>query len=252
LLTLIMTVAALGACDRFVGVVEPREEEDFAKQYIALFQVGDFDAIEAKLDARLREHDPNVRVKLQQMAAQFEGGSPKAVQTVGWRFLFKNGVKNFDFAFQYELPTKWLIAEMSVERTGDQLVIMRATFRTVKESLENTNAFTLSGKPLSSYLFLCYAVVSPLLMAFALVRCLRTSGPRLKWVWIVFILTGVAQVTLNWTTGAFAINVLFLEFLGSWVGGGGFAPVSITSSVPIGAVVFLHRYSNPAAPASSF
>jgi hypothetical protein len=45
LLTLIMTVAALGACDRFVGVVEPREEEDFAKQYIALFQVGDFDAL---------------------------------------------------------------------------------------------------------------------------------------------------------------------------------------------------------------
>jgi len=243
----IFAVLLLVGCDQKAAYEKglPYEDVEFAKTYLALFQARDFDAIEAKLDGRLK--DAQLRGKLQQMAAAFPAGTPTNVQTIGVNTLIStkaNGttVTQVKTSVQYQFGDKWLLGTVLTEKTGGHVVVTGVNVQPLSDSLEKINQFTFFGKGVTQYAVLSLAILSFLVIVIALILIVRTPIPKRKWLWFVFALFGVVQLTVNWTDGGLNINPFALEMFGAAAGSGGpYAPVLVSASIPLGAVIFLLR-----------
>lgn len=242
--SVLLILLALAACDQH-SMVESQKEVQFAKQYFALFQSRDFDAIEAKLDPKLK--DQQLKANLEQVAAAFPTDRPKNVAVVSFnRFSLRSIKENFTrytIELQYEYPSKWLLAQTVLEKRDDGSPLVAGLHvYPLPDSLQNINRFTLNNKPLGNYVVLAIAVINPLLTVCAFVLCLRTPIRKRKWLWLIFVLIGFMQFTVNWTNGAFNINPISFELLGAgFTRASSYAPVLLTVSLPIGALVFLVR-----------
>ena len=239
---IILAAIALVGCDQqtLFDKLIPKNEAEFAKTYLALFATHDFDAIEAKLDPKLK--DAALRGNLKQIADFFPPERPKDIRVVGANTFSTNSASQFNLTFQYEYPDKWLLANVTLEKTGEVLVVKAVQVEPIRDSLENINRFNFVGKGVIHYVVFLTAIFVPALIIVSLVLCVRTPIPNRKWLWIIFILCGFGQFSLNWTTGAFNINPLHFQLLGA----GFFKPstygaVIISVSLPIGALIFLWR-----------
>jgi hypothetical protein len=223
----------------------PHEDVEFAKAYLALFQARNFDAIEAKLDNRLK--DAQLRGKLEQVAAAFPPGVPTNVQVTGANTFTStnaNGttVTQVKVSVQYQFGDKWLVGTVLTEKSGTDIVVTAVNVQPASNSLEKINEFTFVGKGVTQYAVLFLAVVSFLVIVIALILIVRTPIPKRRWLWFAFALFGVVQLTVNWTDGSLNINPLGFALLGAAVWWGGpYAPVFVSTSVPLGAVFFLMR-----------
>jgi len=89
------------------------------------------------------------------------------------------------------------------------------------------------------YAVLTIAIIDVLLIFVTLAVCIITPISKKKWLWIVFILVGVGSVSVNWTNGKYAIQVLSIYLFGaSAAATGPDAPWIITATIPLGAIVF--------------
>lgn len=80
----------------------------------------------------------------------------------------------------------------------------------------------------------------PLIVLYSLISCIRTPMQKGKWLWIIFILIGVCQFSLNWTTGQLNINPLSINLFGLGVfSSSQYAPIFISLGIPLGAIVYL-------------
>ena len=232
---------AVSACD-WAALVErtaPQGTVEFAKSYIALFRQRDFATIEKKIDPAV--HEPDLAGKLARMAALLPDEDPKTVALVAWRKIYANGQSTTRLEFQYEFASAWALVVMVLKPEGTDFLVRTVTFTRLADSLQNLNRFTLSNKPVASYLFLAYTIATAILMIYAAVAAYRTPIPKRKWLWIVFVLIGFCGVTLNWTTGQFTINPISAHLLGVFLAADTYSPVLLTASLPLGAIVFLSR-----------
>jgi hypothetical protein len=216
----------------------PKEEAEFSKQYLALFQSSDFDAIEKEINPALKNEQ--LRTQLEQIAALFPKETPKDIKIVGSNTRTTNKFRQFNLTFQYEFPTKWLLVSIVLHKEEDTLLVNGINVQPLTDSLENLNKFTFQSKPIGNYLILALAILVPLFTLFALVLCIKTPMPKRKWLWIIFILIGFCRITVNWTTGGININPLSFQLLGAgfWKVGI-YAPVLISVSIPLGAIIFM-------------
>jgi hypothetical protein len=238
---LLVLVAALGllACDQkaWFDKFIPKEEAAFAERYIALFQSRDFDAIEAGIDPKLK--DPQLRPKLEQLAALFPGEQVSAIAVVGANTLTSGDTTRFNLTFQYQFPTKWLLANVVLDRRAGALTVMGVSVNPIPDSLENLNSFTFDNKPASDYVVLALAILVPLFIIVSLVTCFLTPIPKRKWLWLIFILFGLGQVTVNWTTGGLNYAPVSFQLLGAgYYRSGPYAAWLVTFSIPLAAIVF--------------
>jgi hypothetical protein len=242
LLSALLVLLALIGCsqqknfDKFV----PKDEAEFSKNYLALFPAHDFEAIEAKVDPKLK--DATLRAKLTQIADTFPLDKARDIRVVGAQTFASGASTQFNLSFQYEYPTKWLLASVVLKKTGDALVVTGVNVKPLTDSLESINRFTFEGKGLSHYLIFLAAVLVPLIILVSLVVCIRTPIPKRKWLWVLFILFGFFELSFDWTTGAVNIDpVYFLLFGAGLFKPGPFGAVVISVSVPLGALIFLWR-----------
>lgn len=242
LLTALLAALTLVGCDQqaIFDKLIPENEAEYSKNYLALFPVHDFDAIEAKTDPKLK--DSTLRAKLVQIADMFPPDKPKDIRVVGANTFTNSTSSKFNLTFQYEYPTKWLLANVVLEKTGDMLVVTGVNVQPLKDSLENINRFTFDGKSIGHYMVFLAAIVVPIFILVSLVFCIRTPIPKHKWLWILFVLCGFIQFSLDWTTGAFNINPLSFQLLGAgFIKPSPFGAVVISVSLPIGALIFFLR-----------
>ncbi|WP_157725127.1 hypothetical protein [Vogesella sp. LIG4] len=242
LLAILLATLALVGCDQqaIFDKFIPQGEAEFSKNYLALFPAQDFNAIEAKIDPALK--DVSLREKLKAIADSFPAGKPKDIKVVGVHTFTHNNSSQLNLSFQYEYPTKWLLANVTLEKTGDVIVVKGVNVEPLVDSLENINRFSFDGKGIAHYIILISAMAIPIFILISLVLCIRTPIPKRKWLWVIFVLCGFFQFSLNWTTGVLNINPLFFQLLGA----GFFKPypfgaVVISVSLPIGALIFLWR-----------
>jgi hypothetical protein len=238
----LLAALALVGCDQKTWFEKfiPKEEEEFSKNYIAFFQAHDFEHIEAKIDPSLK--NAQLRSNLEQIAAFFPAEKPIDIQTVGAQSFSNADMSQVNLTFQYKYPGKWLLVNVVLKKRGGDTVVMGVNVQPLRDSLESINRFTFEGKDGVQYIVLAATVIVPLFILYALVLCARTSIPKRKWLWILFILVGFAQVTLNWSDGNVHINPLRVQLFGAgfWKAGP-FAPWLLSVSLPIGAIVFLLR-----------
>ncbi|MDM8559793.1 hypothetical protein [Candidatus Parabeggiatoa sp. HSG14] len=215
----------------------PNEEIAFSKQYFALFQSRNFDAIEKKINPTSK--NDLLRYKLEQMAAFFPEEEPKAINTVDSHIFKTTKLWQGTFTFQYEFQNKWLLAHIVLEKKEDIFLVNAVNVKPLSDSLENINQFTFQEKSAMSYLIFALAIILPLFTVFTLAFCLKTPIPKGKWFWMIFILFGFTQVVVNWTTGGIIIKpISFQLFSSSFIKASFYAPVFVSISFPLGAIIF--------------
>lgn len=233
----------------------PKEEVDFCKQYLALFQSRDFDAIERNFSPELKNVE-QYRLKLEQMANFFPDEKVKNIFLDKANFYSDKTLHRYNLSFFYEFPSKWLFASVKLEKKDDQIIVKGVHVQPLRESPEITNRFTFQGKGPINYIFLPFAILVEIFIIFTFVLCMITSIPKRKWLWAIFILLGFFRFDLNWTTGALTINPGFVQVLGSgFLIGGVFGPWIIQTSLPLGAIIFIlkrKKWLTPPVPVESY
>lgn len=216
----------------------PKEEVEFSKRYLTLFQARDFEAIEKSLNPQLKNE--NLPSQLAQVAQFFPPDPPKSIEVVG-SHTFSSGDKwQANLTFQYEFPSSWLLANVNLERIGSgELVVNGINVNPLHDSLANINKFSLSDKSAIHYIILLTAIILPIFIVFTLFACIRTPIRKRKWLWVVFVSLGFIQVSINWTSGEIGLNPLYFQLFGAgMVAAGKFAPWILSVSAPVGAILF--------------
>lgn len=246
----LVAVLLLVGCDqkawfeRFI----PQDDAEFSRQYLELLQAGNFEAAEAIVDPSLRTDQ--LRSQLEEVAAFFPPESPVEIQTVGAQTIHGNRPTQVSITLQYSYADQFLLASVVQDKSDQGPVIRGVHVQPIPDALENIHRFTFEDKGAAHYLMLALAIAVPALIVFALVLCIRTSMARRKWLWIIFILLGFTQTTLNWTDGSLHFNAVSVHVLGlSALSASPYSPWLLSVSLPVGAIVFLFRRRQLAASA---
>lgn len=144
------------------------------------------------------------------------------------------------YTFQYEFSDKWLLISFVTQaKDGNEPLFVGFNVNPIAGDLKELNKFNLIGQPLQNYIALIFSIAVFVFILVSLFMCYKTSIPKRKWLWYVFITFGFFATQLNWTTGQFNVQFLSLQFFGSgFVKASVYAPAIIISSIPIGAIVF--------------
>lgn len=245
ILAILIAFITLSGCDQaaMMDKTAPTENVEAAKRYIALLRNHQYDLIEKDLDPSIKP--ANIEEILAGMAAMIPPQEPIAVKVVGVQTFTATTndetSTTTNITFEYEFSDRWLLANVATQKTETGFSIVGFRINPMPDSLENTNRFTLSGKEPLHYLVLTLAIIIPIFIIYALVLCVRTKMEKRKWLWILFIIIGIGQFTINWATGQWTLSPFSIQIMGTGAFAPLFGPWILTVSVPIGAIVFLLR-----------
>lgn len=239
---------ALGGCDQqamFEKFV-PQQEAAIAKRLLSQLAAKDYESIQKQLDPSIKS--PSIQGALAQMAALFPAGEPKTTSVVGAHTSKTSGRTVYDLTFEYEYSGYWLLANVVLQRSNEQVTVLGLHVNPMQQSLKHLNRFTFEGKGILHYVVLAIAIAVPVFILYVLVLCFRAPIPKRKWLWLLFVALGFVQFSLNWTNGAFGMQPISFLLLGAgYVQAGPFAPFILKFSIPIGAIVFLAKRRSLAA-----
>lgn len=223
--------------DEFREKLIPKEESELAREYLSKLQAQDYEYVRSRLSPELV---PQVNDELlQNVAAFFRPGDPLSVEIIGSEVNILDGQWQGNFTFEYEFESGWNLANVVLQKTDDGYEVIGFHVYQTEGSQSEFNSFGLSAKSPIQYLVLLLAIVVPIFILITLVVCIRTPIARKKWLWIIFILLGVGTIQVDWTSGAYAFQLLSVQLLGaSAFSAGPAAPWIISASVPLGAFIF--------------
>jgi hypothetical protein len=169
--------------------VKHANEVALSKRYLAKLQAHDFSVIEQNIEPYLK--NGQLSQNLEKMAVLFPAGNPTDVKLIGLSYnVFagpKAGYATTSVTFEYEFPRTWLAASVVLRNEQDKLTIAGIHVRTLPDSLEHMNKFSLHGKGLANYLVLAACVTVPVFILVSLLACFRTPIPKRKWLWICIL-----------------------------------------------------------------
>lgn len=221
-------------------MITPEDSEKYAREFISSLRDGDFENVMKQLSSGIK--DPEMEANLKEASDQLNSGNIISMEVVNIKFTgtLMGTVKRSFISYEIKMDDKWMIANVVVEAPDNKdLSILGIYVEPKEESLAQTNLFTLSGKTYTYYLMILFSTLFSILTIYAIVICLM-SNIKSKVFWIWFIVLGVGDLTLNWTTGQFETGVVSLARLwlpalreslhGPWL---------VSISLPAGSVIFL-------------
>ena len=116
------------------------------------------------------------------------------------------GQKAVNLSYQWSSTNSWYVGNVAWVEQGGHRTVKGMNINPIPASLETLNAFTLKGKGPLHWAFLSLAIFIPLLMLFAAISCCRTRIPKRKWLWMIFVVMGFWQLSLNWTSGELSVS----------------------------------------------
>jgi hypothetical protein len=237
----VFALALLSGCDQknLVAKFVSPEDEATATNYIALLRQRQFGPIERDADPSLKS--AFTQSLLEKMADAIPPQDPVSVKVIGVNSSHYDGTYQVNLSYEYEFPTNWLLINIATQKKDGVLTIIGFRIRSLPDSLENLNKFTLAGKNFLQYITLAFAILIPLFSLSVLVLCIRTKVKKRKWLWIIFILIGIGKFTINWTTGQSGIQPLYFQLVGASAFAPPYGAWLISISLPLGAILFLIR-----------
>lgn len=221
----------------------PKEDDQFARQFLELVRHAQYDEATKMLDAAVAaEAGAN---GLSQIHAILDHGNPIAIELIGVYTGFLKPATSApakhqsSLTYQLQFSDAWVVAAFVVEGSGSDRHISGVNWQSLPNSLEVINRFTLQNKSLIHYAFLAACIAVPVFILVALIVCLF-SRVRLRWLWVIFILFGITQFQLNWTTGQMGFQpISFLVLGASFFRSGLYGPIVFSFGIPVGAILFL-------------
>jgi hypothetical protein len=232
-LTLLLT-----GCDRqqVMRWFAPQDEAAIGQHYLDEIRAGNYGAVEKDLDAVLQTA---------QATAVFDGVStflykdetPKSVKLVTNDAIPKDGATIYNLGYEYEFNEGWRLVELVLTKTGSVTKISGLHTYALSDSLEDAYAFNFHNKAPRHYWFLA-AMALVALFTFATAMACWRMPMRGKWFWLIFILLGFGEITLNWTNGAIYYDFVAVELFGVGFARDLMGAVTLQLGAPIGAICF--------------
>lgn len=240
--SLIALALFAGACnqqERFERFI-PREDVEYSKRIFRAIQGRDFAFVESVLSPTIK--DGMGRTKLEQIADLFPRESPREVRVITAQTNLVGDRTYVNLTLEYEFASRWVLANLLLEKRPGENVVNGVHVEQALDSQLRLNRFTLRGKSALHYVVLGWAAAAPLFIVAMMIVAIRTPMARGKWLWAIFIVFGICQVSMNWTTGQTDVDpisvALFASGFATW---GPYGPVVISTSFPLGAAVFLWK-----------
>lgn len=240
---LILWLASLAGCAHTTKLETFADDakEQIAEEYIRRVAAGETESLAAELEPKLQT--PGARAEIAKMRTFFPAEPPTVKNLVGYQFQFGHDGKFYNLTYQLGYGTRWVLANAAWRELADgRRVIAGLTVRPLPEPLQVTHRFTFARARPQHYVFLAAIVAVVGFIAMTLIVCIRTKFRRRKWLWILLILLGVTQVSLNWTTGEVSFNPLHCSLFGAGaMTATAYTPWFLSVGVPLGAIVFWIR-----------
>jgi hypothetical protein len=220
----------------FQGMI-PVSDDTIARHYIEQLRTRHFSEIERHLDPRI---GGDTQAGLEQAASLIAGQPLRSLDAVGFQENLTGGEHEIALAYEATMPHSWALVQIVPRGTGASTMIEGLRVNPMSTSLETVNAFTLHSKDLAQYAWLVAAVAVGLFTTWGLVVCAWEPYVKLRWLWLLLICFGVAQFSMNWTSGSsfiqpIAISVPTIAFRRM----GPIAPWIVSFWVPLGAIIFM-------------
>ncbi len=206
---------------------------------------GDIRAVTSRLAESQRVPDPERSLEL--LVGQFPPGAPLDVRVVGYQ---RNAINMLGGAtavtsnvtFEARYKSSYAVTNVVLRRVDEgprRIIGLHA--QALPQSLSALNAFSLAGKRPVQDLFLLAMIAAAGTTAAALFMWFRRRATtRRKWWWLLGILAGAFKLSVNWTTGAVAIQALTIQLFSVSVMRDGFVgPWILSWSIPAGAIAFM-------------
>lgn len=253
---LLAACAVLTACSQseVMEKVANPEKVKVATDYIAWLKAGDLEKLAGELDPKLR-NDKELE-QLRTMRAMIPAGAPTSTELVGYHWRTVHAIAGSETTYsvthQFRHGDQWLIVFLNWrESAGEPRRITALRVVPLEKSLQEINALSFQNADPLHYAFLAGVVAMPVFVLVTLVACLRTKIPKRKWLWVIFVLLGFVQLTLNWTTGETLLRPFFVQLFAAGASSQLYSPWMLTISVPVGAILFwIRRPRWAAAPAA--
>lgn len=256
-LLLMFLLAACSQQELTQKIATPKDQAD-AQYYVDLLRARDFDAIEKSADSSISH--AAFESELPKMAAVFPEGDPASLKPdsvkpdssrpapikpdsitlVGAQRRTINGDTSVAMTFEYAFSDKWVLASITIRDPDGARKLFAFKVNAEHESLRARNAFRLSGKSPLQYFVLLGTIAAFALTVWALIACALTPMPR-KARWIVFILLGLCDLGVNWTSGEWYFSPLYVQLFSASFATSRYGPLLISCSLPLGAILFLLR-----------
>jgi hypothetical protein len=241
LLACMFFVQACSVEDKLVSSVSV-EQLETAKQKISVVLSADYKTLNSAI-ANIQQNPLTVQT-INQVRQTIPQGKPLVTQLVGYKYSYyktqEKTTRHDYYTFQYHYPDRWFLVQIGLLTENEQRPLISAFYvQPIPGDLKEIHKFTFDGKPVSHYLMLLAAVVIPVFIIISLVICYKTPIPKRKWLWYLFIGVGLFGVQLEWTTGQWAIEPLAFYIFGSgFFRASLYAPVIISVTIPVGAILF--------------
>lgn len=217
----------------------PLQDEPVARKYLDLLMAGKVDELQKDLDSTVVDLDPHAQ--LQQLADDLPAEVSSSVKIVGAHARESGGVSKRDFTYECKFQGVWYVVGVDLQKKDNRWTILGVHGQRLADSLENLNRFTFVDKGLNQYVTLILALGSLLLSLYALRVCIRTKVGPTRWMWASFVLVGVGELSVNWTTGQILFQPFAIHVPCASADAAPYGPWIIGLSLPLGALIFLNE-----------
>lgn len=238
-LALFLCVFFLMSCSReqFIQKISSPEDQATARAYIDQLRAHQFDALETAADPRIK--NSTIHATLVRMSQMIPAGEPTSVKVVGAQSFSGAGATTVNTTFEFDFDGKLLLINVAVKTKDGAKSIIGFNVKPELQTVKEQTRFSLSGKSPIQYTVLGVMIAAALCSVYALILCIGTELPSRKWPWILFILFGIGQVTVNWNTGEWVTKFAWLQLFSAGVLEDSSGPWLVSASLPLGALVFL-------------
>jgi uncharacterized membrane protein YhaH (DUF805 family) len=203
----------------------------------AQLAAGQDDALAARLTPG---SDPRaVEAGLARIHALIPAESATSSRLVRWAvFLDRNG-RTLSAVHEYIYPTQIVRADTTIAQSEGRWLVSSLTVNAMPRAQADA-PFSLAAHSIPFVLIFVAVFAVPVFIYVTALAVLRRHEMRRRWLWLLFVLVGFTNLSVNGTTEAFFFSpIAFLLFgAGVTTTGAIFDPWNFALSLPIGAVAY--------------
>ncbi len=217
------------------------EAKQFSQQTIKFYQEKNYQALLPYYSQSLNEGNETKVTDFLNTA--FPSDSPTSVKLIGLGYyenLSGKQIEKISATLEYQFDKHWFLANVAYIKNASEKSLIGIHLTSIPAALEQINKVSLLHASFKQYVAFLLFILLPILVLWALLKCVRTQGLKRKWIWILFIIFGFCSFQFNWTTQGLIFHPISFYLFGvSYFRSSIYTPLVMSFSIPVGAILFL-------------